>query len=300
MAAYEDLVRSARTQFLRLNKESSTRFMGVLKRLHSQVISEIGVSENPVLEAQKARLLANLRGYVKDFGQRYSDVLSNQTREAVKIVTDREDATAWAFLRKTPRAAVGVDIAAAFMDVSALPAEQMFNIFLQHGKKLSDRIWDLTRYAEQQIEDVVTQGVLRGQSAVSMSREMEQFLLPQKWGPAWTTRITPAKVYELGGIQYTRGTVSYNALRLARTTINTAHREAHLTRLNMFKSAGLDVARGVKWNLSKQHYRLMPKGDICDEWAMGGPNGDGVYPLEGWEIPIDHPNGMCYTTTVLT
>jgi hypothetical protein len=72
--------------------------------------------------------------------------------------------------------------------------------------------------------------------------------------------------------------------------------------LGFYKQAGLPIAKGLKWNISGSHFQRMPQGDICDDtWAVGGPNRDGVYPIgdPAYEVPIDHPNGLCYTTTVL-
>lgn len=298
---YTDAVLKSRREFLRFNKTQSRRLHGIMKSLHNKLTLELAaIGDNPMREAHLAALRRNLGRYVSEFERDYSHFLHDSVLGSAKNVANREDQIASLYTIGVDKSKMNLNL--AFTNIAALPAESLYGIYLKDAKKLCDRIWALTEYTNRQIENTVVQAVYRGQSAVKLSKELEQFLLPGKWGPAWTTRITPAKIYDLAGIEFTKGTISYNALRLARTAINHAHREAHISRLRFYKEAGLPIGQGVKWNLSKSHFQRTPKGDICDqEWAVGGPKGDGVYPLDdpAWPIPIDHPNGLCNTTTAL-
>jgi hypothetical protein len=125
---------------------------------------------------------------------------------------------------------------------------------------------------------------------VELAKQVEGFLL--KRGPAWTTGIKRSVTG--------RGTVAYNALRLARTEINQAY---HWAQKEMAKENPLII--GQKWNLSNSHpldwpfsAAYMGYPEICDYRAYHDHHGlgDGVFPPG--EAPPDHPNGLCYLTDV--
>ncbi len=158
------------------------------------------------------------------------------------------------------------------------------------GFNLSDRVWRIQEYTQKGILDITIQGIMSGTSAVELAKQLEGFLL--KRGPAWTTGIKPSVTG--------RGTVAYNALRLARTEINQAY---HWAQKEMAKENPLLI--GQKWNLSNTHPTDWPLSaaymgypEICDYRANHDHHGlgEGVFPPG--EAPPDHPNGLCYLTDV--
>jgi len=152
------------------------------------------------------------------------------------------------------------------------------------GRSFSQRIWRLDRTSRRGVNQIITKGIARGQSAVKMSRELRRYLYDPSLQPGttWTTHATKSVTG--------RGTIHYNALRLAATEINNAYRES-MALLN----GRSPVTYGLKWHLSASH----PILDICDVWADSDlyGMGPGVYPSAA--IPIDHPGGKCYFTDVL-
>lgn len=148
------------------------------------------------------------------------------------------------------------------------------------GWALSDRIWETDRVLRKNLHDMIEQCVNEGLSAVEFSRAVEQYLL--KPGPAWTTKITPSVTG--------RGSIKYNALRLARTETNNAYRLTHA-----LGAKNSTIVKGIKWNLSHSH----PEPDICDVWATQDLYGlgPGVYPPD--KLPPGHPNCLCYLTDIL-
>lgn len=148
------------------------------------------------------------------------------------------------------------------------------------GRRLSDRIWKNDQVIRENLHSMIEQCVNKGLSAVEFSRAVEQYLL--KPGPAWTTKITPSVTG--------RGSIKYNALRLARTETNNAYRLAHA-----LGAKNSTIVKGIKWNLSRSH----PEYDICDEWATQDLYGlgPGVYPPD--KLPPGHPNCLCYLTDEL-
>jgi len=158
------------------------------------------------------------------------------------------------------------------------------------GFKLSDRVWRLQQYTQQGILDITIQGIMFGISAVELAKQVEGFLL--KRGPAWTTGIKRSVTG--------RGTVAYNALRLARTEINQGY---HWAQKEMAKENPFLI--GQKWNLSNSHPTDWPPSaaymgypEICNYRANHDHHGlgEGVFPPG--EAPPDHPNGLCYLTDV--
>jgi len=168
--------------------------------------------------------------------------------------------------------------------------DEYVNFRYNDGFKLSDRIWRIQEYTQKGILDITTQGIMSGISAVELSKQLEGFLL--KRGPAWTTGIKRSVTG--------RGTVAYNALRLARTEINQAY---HWAQKEMAVNNPMLI--GQKWNLSNSHPTDWPPSaaymgypEICDYRAHHDHHGlgEGVFPPG--EAPPDHPNGLCYLTDV--
>lgn len=168
--------------------------------------------------------------------------------------------------------------------------DRYVNFRYNDGFNLSDRIWRIQEYTQKGILDITTQAIMSGISAVELSEQLEGFLL--KRGPAWTTGIKRSVTG--------RGTVAYNALRLARTEINQAY---HWAQKEMAVNNPMLI--GQKWNLSNTHPIDWPPSaaymgypEICDYRANHDHHGlgEGVFPPG--EAPPDHPNGLCYLTDV--
>ncbi|HOZ01924.1 MAG TPA: hypothetical protein PLG20_08905 [Candidatus Syntrophosphaera sp.] len=154
------------------------------------------------------------------------------------------------------------------------------------GLTLSDRIWNLEKHIWKRVDGIVLSGIARGQSAVEMAKELQRDILgirrpgdiPENL--RWTSGINRA----VRG----RGTIHYNALRLARTEIGNAYHEADVMAAMTSK-----VVHGMKWNLSPAHGQY----DVCDQLASQDVYGlgPGVYPPSS--VPLyPHPNDMCFIT----
>lgn len=137
------------------------------------------------------------------------------------------------------------------------------------GHTLSDRVWNTAENVRERIDRLMDYHIGRGTAAVDIAKELERFLTP---GAAGMLTTTP---YGTEG--------SYAARRLARTEITVG---AH--RATVLAAQTNPMAGGVQWKLSPQH----PEYDICDELARGGPNRDGIYPID--QVPaVPHPHCLC-------
>lgn len=145
------------------------------------------------------------------------------------------------------------------------------------GHKLSDRVWIDAVEVRSRIDRLLDYHIGRGTPAVEIGNELEAFLTP---GAAVQRTNTP---YGTEG--------SYAARRLARTEITAAAGRAvvNASIVNPFVEA-------LKWALSLAHKCC----DICDDYAAGGENGDGVYAPD--EVPgyPAHPHDWCNLQPVVT
>lgn len=172
-----------------------------------------------------------------------------------------------------------------------------------YGHALSERVWNYTAQFKEQVELSLSVGLSEGRSAAQISRDVRIHLnepdklfrrVRNKFGDLVLSKS--ARAYNPGQGVYRS---SYqNAMRMARTEINGAYREADYIRWQQ-----LDFIVGIEIKVSKSHiawlakewYPRFKKGaapqEICDQMA-------GRYPKDfkfiGW-----HPNCRCYAVPII-
>ncbi len=164
---------------------------------------------------------------------------------------------------------------------------------------LSGRIWKIDRETREGINEVLMNGIQKGDSAWNIAQQLEQYLGAGADCPRWTsTRLydrTKSEIASgnttglLSGNACDGNGVSYNALRLARTEIQKMH--ALATDRMMAQQPWVQEEQ---INLSAAH----PETDICDDTVGGGRDGQGIYEVGEIQLPL-HPNCLCYKTTML-
>jgi len=159
------------------------------------------------------------------------------------------------------------------------------------GNTLSDRIWTQERVLRQNLQGMVEQSINEGRSAVEFAKGVEEYL--EKPGTAWTTNIRPS----ITG----KGSVKYNALRLARTETNRAYWKGE--QLGHKESI---IVKGTKRNLSASHPLDWPPSaafrgydEECQYYAEDDHHGLGPGVFPAGEAVEDHVQGLCYLTSVL-
>lgn len=150
-----------------------------------------------------------------------------------------------------------------------------FHLFVYHHStgqpyRLSDAIWDTSIDARQQLDALFDYWIPRGLAAVDYEPLIYQFMT------ASAAKVKTQTPYGTSG--------SYSARRLARTEITAAGGRAYLNaaQVNPYIDA-------TKWTLSASH----PKFDVCDGYASGGPEGNGVYPNQSVPPYPAHPHCLC-------
>ena len=145
------------------------------------------------------------------------------------------------------------------------------------GKNLSKRVWSNAARAGNDVQQIVTQGLASGMSAVDMAKMLEQYIDP-KARKEWDFEQIAEKLGRTTARKYEN--LEYNALRLARTTIS------HSATAGVRQWGKVNpYARKVQW------HSVHAPGRTCQ--ACRDLDGE-VFLIE--ECPFDHPNGMCYQT----
>ena len=148
------------------------------------------------------------------------------------------------------------------------------------GAGLSDRIWQASAQSSNKIQEVITACLAQDMGASEMSKILQAYVNPTA-RKTWSRE----KIREKLGPGYAawNSNLEYNALRLARTTL------AHTATMSMRQSQKLNpYASKIQWHSVHAGDRTC---QICID--MDG----NIYDTD--KCPFDHPNGMCYQTTVL-
>ena len=148
------------------------------------------------------------------------------------------------------------------------------------GAGLSDRIWQASAQSSNKIQEVITACLAQDMGASEMSKILQTYVNPTA-RKTWSRE----KIREKLGPGYAawNSNLEYNALRLARTTL------AHTATMSMRQSQKLNpYASKIQWHSVHAGDRTC---QICID--MDG----NIYDTD--KCPFDHPNSMCYQTTVL-
>lgn len=148
-------------------------------------------------------------------------------------------------------------------------------------KTLSDRIWGAAISSGNDIQNVVLAGMAQKSSAVSIAKALQAYVDPN-------TR----KVWDKDKIKETLGegyaawnkNIEYNSLRLARTTLTHSFQISHEA-----SCKNNPFVEGILWHSVLQHNRTC---EVCRQRHMT------TYKIG--KVPLDHPNGLCYQTAVIT
>lgn len=148
---------------------------------------------------------------------------------------------------------------------------------LYDGKwSLSSSIWGNSLKTQEDINKIVSRGIIEGKSTYEIAKQIEKYVNPDVAHP----------------VMYgTNGQIDYNAQRLARTMTQHAYQEAFVeaTKDNPFIEAYQWITSGMS-NVCA----LCIEREEADEYGLGA----GIYPKDA--LPLDHPNGNCTFDIVTT
>lgn len=148
------------------------------------------------------------------------------------------------------------------------------------GQGLSKRLWKSVNKSGDKIEEAIISMIAEGKGATEIAKNLTQFA---KGGHrTWDKAKIKEKLGSAYAGKYGAGGIDYEALRLARTTLN---HQAQLTQKNANKVN--PYAQKLKWHSVHQ------AGRTCQQCE----DRDGeIFNVE--DCPFDHPNGLCHLENV--
>lgn len=220
-------------------------------------------------EIRKKQYLKKLQEQLNKQIDEETEKLQSALQGDIQVVSQKTIDATTDFLGK-----VGISIQGVYSTVPDEVIKQIVKGSLYKGKwSLSTAIWGSVDKVHEDIRKVIAAGLTAQKSTYDIAKDLEKYVSPtakKKWD--WS------KVYP-----GTNRKVDYSAQRLARTMPQHAYQQSLVltTKDNPF-------IKGIRWNIAKSN-RVCP---ICK--ARDGK----VYAPD--KLPLDHPNGMCYFTTVMT
>jgi hypothetical protein len=220
-----------------------------------------------------------LQNYQRELSNSIS--LANQNVEANLTEGVRAMAQAVVNENQTLLNGMGLNIAQAYSYVPDYAVRSIVSGQLYESNwSLSSAIWGTNQKQLNDIQTIVAKGMAENKSVYSIAKDLEKYVDPNAkkewdWG----------KVYP-----GTNQKIDYNAQRLARTMTSHAYQYSlqRVTKNNPFIDA-------YKWNNAGGHVcELCQDRATRDDYGLGS----GIFPKDN--VPLDHPNGMCYLTLVQT
>ena len=148
------------------------------------------------------------------------------------------------------------------------------------GKGLSNRIWDTAKTSGNKMSIAINSCIAQGMGAADMSQNLKEFAMGGHH--TWSRNKIREKLGDGYARKYGSGGLDYEALRLARTTLT------HQAQISVINSSKVNpYLQFVKWHSDHQ------AGRTCQQCI----DRDGqLFKID--EVPLDHPNGMCWIQPV--
>lgn len=218
---------------------------------------------------QTRKKIADLQ---KRFVEDINAVIYRGTSEEWKNSNNVQDLLANAVLRAYDAQVDGEEYRIYYQENS--DALKAFQERKDNGMNVSDKLWKQSATYKQGLEDAISCAIQKGTSAITLSKRISKYLQDfpklQKDYKKLFGKASKAKDCE------------YRSIRLARSEINMAYRQAENQRWQQ-----MDFVVGYEIKLSGSHHI----DDICDQLKGKYPK---TFVWTGW-----HPNDMCYKIPIL-
>lgn len=269
MNEYEKIAKEIRKRVSRLTLKQQRELLQLYDDVIEELAEKVSKSKSKSLTERWVKdYLKELEKAKKELAKELNKSIKGYTTKAAKIGTEAEQQ----ILSKAFKLA-GIDpgdhFTTMFSRVQDKVVKDIISGNLYKDKKtLSQRIWNYANEFGQDIQYMINRGLLEKKSAIELAEDLEQFVKePARRETDW------GKVYP--NLKNKR--VDYNAMRLARTSINHAYQTASIQSSNMNP-----FVEGIEWRSALIHGRTC---DLCRE------RHGKIYPVD--DVPLDHPNGLC-------
>ena len=265
MNEYEEISKQTRKKVSKLTLEQQKELLD----LFSDVIKELSK------KAEKSKSKSLTERWMLDYRK--------ELLKARKALTKELNKSTRGFITKAARVGIETEqqiMSKMFKYAGIDPGDHFSNMFSQvqdkvikdiisgnlykDKKTLSSRIWNYGQGFEKDIQYVINRAILEKKSAIELAKDLEKYVKdPAKRDSTWG-RCYP---------HLRNKRVDYNAMRLARTSINHAYQTASIQSSNMNP-----FVEGIQWHSAMIHGRTC---ELCKE------RHGRVYPVKS--VPLDHP-----------
>lgn len=268
---YSSPFQEAHYKKIRLSKQTMNKIIKIYKRAGNTITEKLdSIMALSVSDETKQALLV----YSADEFDKVMREVTEEENEVIRNAAVTSGMLAiWAgnkFMKKA-----GLRTPNLYTSVPSKIVDDMFS-----GKgypwKLSDSIWHTGTKARNDIDRIIRQGIKNGTPVQNIAKDLQKYVKPSALKPVSWARTYPNVA----------GEIDYNAQRLARTAIQHAHQLSlqEQQRNNPF-------CIGIRWYSEGIH------GKNCEECIERSETdqyglGEGVFPVD--ELPLDHPNGLCW------
>lgn len=255
---------------IKLNKKTAKKIKRAYSTTAKQVKSRLTVLKNsPIKNASDALKKVYLEGLLKDLNKSI-DALEQVVQTTILESTEAAGRIAVkASVEAMEKAGLKLGVDKAF---SYVPRQEMANIL--SGKlygnnwNFSKAIWGAEKKTKEDLEKVVARGLAENKPIYDIAKDLEKYVDPSARKPWDWSKVYPG----------TAKTVDYNAQRLARTMIQ------HSFQTSMVQAQRYNpFCKGIIW------YSVGIHGRTC---ATCMERDGQVFPVK--DLPLDHPNGLCY------
>lgn len=271
MNSYKKKILEARKQVLKLTIEQEKQIIEIYSKASSKLIDDILDMPDSRTKTHKIDCAKIINNYTKELYENLNNNILENTWESSyiqrKVILDFADQVA-------PNRHISDRLKNNITKISDNAISVLTaGGYYEDGKTLSKRLWNITKENGKNIDTLIKTNIAGGANVRTLANELEKYVNPKK-------RLV-SKSFKAGINSYK---ISYNAQRLARTSITHAATETQIqnAKRNPF-------SLGLKWNLSASHSaRMHGKQDECDdrEGKVYKPN----------ETPLQHPNCLCFFT----
>ena len=259
---------NAEAQRLRITQEQQRKIQELYKQASAEIARQAGKAPRVPSDALRKSYLNTLQGQIDERLRDIEAQLNGTVRSSMTAAASATVGDAKQFLQQN-----GLSIRGAYSHVPADIVNAVASGQLYSGNwTLSRALWLNTKETQQDVQNIIAQGIIQNKSAFDIAKDLEKYVDPTAKKDWDWSKVYPG----------TRRVVDYNAQRLARTMVSHAYQQAFVrtTQKNPF-------VKKYKWEASNSDRTC----ELCEE-----RNGQ-LFDKDN--LPLDHPNGMCTFTAVM-
>jgi hypothetical protein len=280
---YTKALLDARKQLLTLSLDAEKEILKVYKAAAKNLDLKILTEKSELKKRHHVELKKNIDAYIKTLQKELKNAILKSIQASSELAVYKQ-MSFFDYMDIEPK------LIQSFKSMfSTIPKDAVKSIvsggYYKDSLTLDERLWKITKRNGKAIENIINSGIAEQISPNELAKKVDRYINPINRMQIRT---------KVPGID---SKISYQATRLARTSIAHAHTEAYIRGANENP-----FTTGLKWNLSSEHHARLSKfgksTDICDDYAHQNSYklGSGVFPSD--KYPISHPNCLCYPTTV--